>query len=126
MRDTTEPGPTSARRSAQRRYFASPKGKLARIRADVRRSYPRACCTLTLEEWESLREMYDACVYCGRPFSEEHPALVGNAIPLSRRGDHAFENVYPSCRTCLYRKKDKTMDEYFEYLDRKGTAPTRG
>ncbi len=86
---------------------------------------PALVCTLTLEEWESLREMYDACVYCGRPFSEEHPALVGNAIPLSRRGDHAFENVYPSCRTCLYRKKDKTMDEYFEYLDRKGTAPTR-
>lgn len=59
------------------------------------------------------------CLYCGaqleritRRFGRDH------AIPISRGGSDYIENIAPSCPPCNYSKRDKTITEYRDYLNR--------
>lgn len=82
-------------------------------------------------EWDpgitraALREIHgDACMYCGvdMDFMErgrkQAPtrATVEHIIPLSRGGSHTWENMAIACSKCNCTKRDKTPEEFAEYL----------
>lgn len=62
---------------------------------------------LDLLEWTEHR-----CFYCGKRVKLEQDHL----IPLSRQGAHDRTNIVPACRSCNSRKKDKTYEEFVEWL----------
>jgi 5-methylcytosine-specific restriction endonuclease McrA len=57
------------------------------------------------------------CVYCNQEFSEVLPATLDHIIPISREGaSHTASNAQMLCKACNSSKKDKTHEEYVEYL----------
>jgi 5-methylcytosine-specific restriction endonuclease McrA len=40
--------------------------------------------------------------------------------PLSRGGSNDYENLGIACKRCNGSKRDKTVNEYIEYLNKKG------
>lgn len=59
--------------------------------------------------------MYGGCYYCGilPPPEERH---LDHFHPKSKGGEGDWHNLVPACRSCNCRKKDKTVNEYREYL----------
>lgn len=51
--------------------------------------------------------LLDPCVYCGKP------AEAGDHIvPLSRRGEHSWQNMAPVCTPCNSAKRDKSLLQF--------------
>lgn len=56
----------------------------------------------------------NVCQYCGRKSHELKPKeffTIDHVFPVSRGGEHIWENVLLSCVTCNNRKDDKTPKE---------------
>lgn len=67
----------------------------------------------------------DNCFYCGkvmdftpasnRIFKDDH-ATLEHVIPLSKGGNHSWDNVVLACRRCNLMKNNKSVKEFEEYL----------
>jgi 5-methylcytosine-specific restriction endonuclease McrA len=77
----------------------------------------------------SLRKkLGDYCYYCGiemdfspavkRVFKDEH-ATIEHLIPLSRGGNHTWENCVLACQACNKRKHAKTEAQWKEIVKRR-------
>lgn len=51
------------------------------------------------------------CRYCGQPSSS-----VDHVTPLARGGLHVIENLEMTCLTCNIAKKDRTHDEFVDWI----------
>lgn len=94
---------SNAGKLCQKKYNASPKGKIAILRnAAIRRARRRdIVCTLTWEEWlKIIQDSGNACAYCKRGFGPALKAEQDHIIPISKGGSHTKENVQPVCRSC--------------------------
>ena len=58
------------------------------------------------------------CQYCNRAAEN-----IDHVVPRSRGGEHAWENVVASCRSCNARKEDRTLSEAGLALRRHPAAP---
>jgi 5-methylcytosine-specific restriction endonuclease McrA len=58
------------------------------------------------------------CQYCNRAAEN-----IDHIVPRSRGGEHAWENVVASCRSCNARKEDRTLTESGLHLRRPPIAP---
>jgi 5-methylcytosine-specific restriction endonuclease McrA len=58
------------------------------------------------------------CQYCNRAAEN-----IDHIVPRSRGGEHAWENVVASCRSCNARKEDRTLAESGLHLRRNPIAP---
>ena len=58
------------------------------------------------------------CQYCNRAAEN-----IDHVVPRSRGGEHAWENVVASCRSCNARKEDRTLAESGLRLRRSPAAP---
>ena len=58
------------------------------------------------------------CQYCGHGAEN-----IDHIVPRSRGGEHMWENVVASCRSCNARKEDHLLSEVGMTLRRKPTAP---
>ena len=58
------------------------------------------------------------CQYCGRQAEN-----LDHVLPRSRGGEHTWENVVASCRTCNARKEDRLLSECDMVLRRHPVAP---
>jgi len=58
------------------------------------------------------------CYLCLKPIKMQKEHLE-HKTPLSRGGSNDYENLGISCSQCNIRKRNKTVDEYFEYLNNK-------
>jgi 5-methylcytosine-specific restriction endonuclease McrA len=58
------------------------------------------------------------CQYCGRPAEN-----LDHVLPRSRGGEHSWENVVASCRSCNARKEDRLLSETSLALRRQPIAP---
>ncbi|HUF83771.1 MAG TPA: HNH endonuclease [Acidimicrobiia bacterium] len=58
------------------------------------------------------------CQYCNR--SAEN---IDHVVPRSRGGEHSWENVVASCRSCNARKEDRLLTECGLALRRQPVAP---
>ena len=58
------------------------------------------------------------CEYCKRPIKLGKDQLE-HKIPISREGTNDYENLCVSCERCNFRKRNKTVEEYENYLRRK-------
>lgn len=76
--------------------------------------------------WE--RDSY-TCHYCKSECVRHHRLLrptVDHKTPISRGGDHEFENLVTACFQCNSIKRDKTEIEYIDWLlDRCDCEETR-
>lgn len=117
-----------AAKEAQKRYFQSPKGKTIKQKKDkAYKSSPKGLeaanrsntkrkrlkgqvpCTLTLKEWQAIKEAYGhRCAYCG----EKKRLTQDHVIPLTKGGHHTKENVVPACGPCNAKKGTKTLTHF--------------
>ena len=58
------------------------------------------------------------CQYCHRAAEN-----IDHVVPRSRGGEHSWENVVASCRSCNARKEDRTLAESGLRLRRAPAAP---
>lgn len=56
-----------------------------------------------------LRDEF-TCQYCGNEFAYKKLTL-DHVMPLSRKGEHSWENVVTACGPCNNKKADKTPEE---------------
>jgi 5-methylcytosine-specific restriction endonuclease McrA len=71
---------------------------------------------------DNLRKQYgDECIYCRRVMDFTHGphgypdvnlATIEHVVPVSRAGDHTWENVVLACWGCNSDKKDRGFDEW--------------
>ena len=54
------------------------------------------------------------CHYCGN--SNPGELTLDHKTPRSRGGDDSDENLITACKSCNSRKRNKTYDEYLEWL----------
>ncbi len=67
-------------------------------------SMQSVACNLTPAEWLLIKEMYcGLCAYCGLP---TELLTLDHIVPISKGGDHSFDNIAPACRSCNARKHD--------------------
>jgi len=72
----------------------------------------------TTEEFTVLCEYMDwRCTYCGCELTAE-TVTEDHMIPLSRGGSNYIDNITPACKSCNSKKRNKTVEEYLEYLGR--------
>ena len=58
------------------------------------------------------------CQYCHRAAEN-----IDHVLPRSRGGEHSWDNVVASCRSCNARKEDRTLAEAGLRLRRAPAAP---
>lgn len=103
-----------------KKYNASDDGKIKnRMRVHKRRTILE-----TLEEidYKALKDKFDKlgnkCVMCG---SEEN-ITIDHIIPITKGGTNDIDNLQPLCKSCNSSKRDKTMEEFIEYVKLKDIA----
>lgn len=123
MKAWFEKHPTYQRDRARRRYENDPKYK-ARVHAAARRhakEHPeyyrnaahkrrlleRDAGFMTAEELEARLAEFDGCAYCGR---SDVPMTVDHVVPLSKGGQHEWENVVAACKTCNSKKGNRPVE----------------
>ncbi len=52
---------------------------------------------LTDEQWQSLKDAWRGCAYCGAPDSQLQKDTM---LAISRGGRYTLANVVPACRSC--------------------------
>jgi len=66
---------------------------------------------LTVQQWASLKELYDfECAYCGASVAV---LTMDHIQALARGGQHTVTNVVPACLPCNQRKHDGPPPEGF-------------
>lgn len=102
------------RRAYLREWSSRNRDKIAHYKA-LRRSKYKEGNTPEIKEFiKSLYTNVDRkCRYC----PETDNLTLEHILPLSRGGVHECENLDLACSTCNSRKKDKTEEEYFQYLE---------
>lgn len=69
--------------------------------------------TFTVEEWTALVVQYKGrCSYC----EETRKLTIDHKLPLSRGGTNTIDNIIPACLPCNSSKRDKTEEEYRQWL----------
>lgn len=63
-----------------------------------------------LQREEIYNKCSGRCAYCGAEIQYDQ-MQVDHAVPLSFFGDHSFENLLPSCRSCNNYKHSLTIDK---------------
>ncbi len=72
---------------------------------------------LTPAQWKyRLEEFNYHCAYCLAPLVPEH-TTQDHMKPLSRGGSHTLDNIVPACRSCNSSKRDKTLLEFFGWMN---------
>ena len=62
----------------------------------------------------------DTCVYCGREnLSKDDVVNIDHVTPLNRGGEDCFDNYQLTCKSCNSSKRNRTHEEFIEYLRRK-------
>lgn len=95
---------------AEKRYWASDKGKLNRKKSNARRraAMKATVHTLTVEEWNEVLAMQDyRCNHCHRDFSESVPPTLDHITPVTLGGDTTKENTQALCQECNSRKGNR-------------------
>lgn len=52
---------------------------------------------LSPDQWESLKEAWGGCAYCG---ARGVPLQRDCVLPISRGGRYTLDNIAPACRSC--------------------------
>lgn len=99
-------------RATQRRYMASPGGKL-RHRLTSSRRRARMNGVVTPAEWFLMLVAWGhRCAYC----RAEIALTIDHVVPVSVGGVHDITNVVPACKRCNDTKNDAPLDEALERL----------
>jgi hypothetical protein len=75
------------------------------------------------EDWKYCLNYFDnCCAYCGKPEEQiikdyNFGLIKEHVIPITRGGETIKSNILPSCNICNSKKKNKNLEEYFEYED---------
>ena len=96
------------------RYAKTEKGRFSKRKTEIKRrnSLKASDCTLTKEEWETIKAEHNhRCAYCGK---KSKRLEMDHIIPVSRGGPHTMENIAPSCRKCNASKGNKLLSEINE------------
>lgn len=103
----------------QKEYYQNNKHVfvLHRQRYDAKKKkLPR---TLTIEQWDSIKERFNnTCAYCGMT-EEEHESEYQEKlhqehfIALDKGGEYTHNNIIPSCRKCNSSKQNKDFFEWY-------------
>jgi hypothetical protein len=120
------------RRTKQRAYLKTPRGKASRRRAHMRRRLRESMAeddgSMTLSACEKI---YSApyCITCGLEFTEEEKSRtrgslvsIAHAIPISREGTlHSTRNCFPQCASrinnCQNTQYNKILGEWIPPRD---------
>ena len=68
-----------------------------------KRRMQRADNDLSDEQWETLRQAWGGCAYCG---AVEVPLQKDCVLALSRGGRYTLDNVVPACQSCNASKSN--------------------
>lgn len=101
-----------ARIAAVRRYQANhpDRAEVHRRAGRARRQARLATGGVAPAEYELLEAIFGGkCAYCGEPAD-----TIDHVMPLSRGGQHSFENIVPACFSCNRSKHAKTPREWVE------------
>lgn len=72
--------------------------------------------TFTYTEWISLCKKHNwKCTYCEKRITKR-TASPDHRIPVSKGGTSFIRNILPSCRSCNYRKYNRTEKEFRKIL----------
>jgi len=52
------------------------------------------------------------CAYCGKPLDPFVGWAIDHAVPRSQDGPDSLWNLFPACRRCNSRKRDRRVEEY--------------
>jgi 5-methylcytosine-specific restriction endonuclease McrA len=100
---------TEEEKERKRKWRQTPQGKQY-MSASHKRWHARrmgVVSNFTHKDWIELVGDYGSrCVYCNKKL--ENPEQ-DHIVPLSQGGEHAKENVVPSCRSCNASKNNKTL-----------------
>jgi 5-methylcytosine-specific restriction endonuclease McrA len=88
------------------RYNANRRAKLAGASGSFTNDEFRALC----------REFDGSCAYCGLQETETERLVPDHMLPLAKGGDNSIWNIIPACKRCNASKRDKTLEEYLDYL----------
>jgi hypothetical protein len=100
-------------------YAKENKDKLVEIGQRRRARMNDLEATLTTEQWEYTKAIFNnCCAYCGK--SEEEQLKENGKrleqehfIPVVKGGDYAIYNIIPACRTCNATKHDADFIDWY-------------
>jgi len=69
----------------------------------------------TIIRLKVLDEYEPYCVFCGKPASDLHHAIIGHKKALDKKLFHKY-NLVPSCNDCNARKRTGDTPEYHHYF----------
>jgi 5-methylcytosine-specific restriction endonuclease McrA len=134
LRQVSDAGKATAKRyrqgpkrlAAQRRYYKTPHGQIAKKRGikkfrqspkgkisttfhiNLRRARLLAAeGTFTVEQLQKLLDTQKKCHICGKRFTKKDPATLDHVIPISNGGRHEASNIALAHKSCNSRKRDK-------------------
>lgn len=100
----------------RKKYWKSDKGKsLARHYHSRRRALLKSCPTEPGVA-EYIITLFSNPLKCCRYCQSTEDLTLEHVVPLSRGGSHTRDNLDVACKTCNITKKNKTEQEYIEYL----------
>jgi 5-methylcytosine-specific restriction protein A len=100
------------RANTRRHYDQHPEKLKARVEKSQRLRTTQ-CWSKSEQLTTLLKNQKGKCGYCGKQMSSP---TVDHKIPVSRGGTDALDNLIAACKPCNSRKRDKTDQEYREFL----------
>jgi len=98
-----------AHTKANRKYFSTDKGKLAKRQGSARRRAATANCEHIPYDAEAILNSTNGfCCYC----MEQKPLTLDHVIPISKGGADAEHNLVPCCQSCNSSKHNTELVEW--------------
>jgi len=57
------------------------------------------------------------CAYCGQILNPFNEWTIDHKTPQKQGGNDELENLFPCCKSCNSAKKDRTIEEFREYIE---------
>lgn len=58
------------------------------------------------------------CWYCGRPMHPFRDFSIDHMVPISRGGQHTYDNLVPCCEPCNRKKGPRPVEEFRRLMTR--------
>lgn len=114
--DNREKYRANMRKAARKAYAANPLKFINRAHeARIERwaIYDSAENPITEQQWaDRLVEFEDCCAYCHKPSERLQQDHIQ---PISKGGQHTYDNVVPACAFCNASKGSKSLLEFIAY-----------
>lgn len=106
-----------------RQYKRTDKGRMivniSNYKSKARFKYGSIIDEFCISDWYNCKKYFNnQCAYCGVNEDDDNKLIMEHLTPLSKSQDFTKKNIVCSCHKCNVKKKQMTLEEFFDFWNK--------